>query len=116
MNLVRDFQHYAEKTATHRIVQVIKIQKADIIDFAHSTSSVASRETMESLTDSPPRYSYSTDFSVRTYCEPAQMFLSCSHFNVSPFALKVSATTGLFALECELRRAMFLRPRDYVLV
>ena len=43
------------------------------------------------------------------------MFLSCSHFNVSPFALKVSATTGLFALECELRMAMFLRPRDYVL-
>jgi hypothetical protein len=43
------------------------------------------------------------------------MFLSCLHFNVSPFALKVSATTGLFALACELRMAMFLRPRDYVL-
>jgi hypothetical protein len=43
------------------------------------------------------------------------MFLSCLHFNVSPFALKVSATTGLFAFACELRMAMFLRPRDYVL-
>jgi hypothetical protein len=29
------------------------------------------------------------------------MFLSCSPFNVSPFALNVSAMTRLFALECE---------------
>jgi hypothetical protein len=42
------------------------------------------------------------------------MFLSCSHFNVSLFALKVRATTRLFALEYELRIAMFLSPRDYV--
>ena len=94
MNLVRDFQHYAEKTATHRVVQVIKIQKSDIIDFAHSTPSVASRGIMKSLTDCPPRYSYPTAFSVRTYCEPAQMFLSCSHLNVSPFAFNVSARSG----------------------
>ena len=94
MNLLRDFQHYAEKTAAHRVVQVIKIQKSDIIDFAHSTPSVASRGIMKSLTNYPPRYSYATAFSVRTYCEPAQMFLSCSHLNVSPFAFNVSARTG----------------------
>ena len=42
------------------------------------------------------------------------MFLSCSHFNVSSFALKVSATAPPIRTSCELRMAMFLRRRDYV--
>ena len=42
------------------------------------------------------------------------MFLSCSHFNVSSFALKVSATATAIRTSCELRITMFLRRRDYV--
>ena len=41
------------------------------------------------------------------------MFLSGSHFNVSSFALKVSAMAPSIRTSCELRMAMFLRRRDF---
>jgi hypothetical protein len=42
------------------------------------------------------------------------MFLSCSHLNVSSFAPNVSAAVRVIRTSCELRMAMFVRPRDYV--
>jgi hypothetical protein len=42
------------------------------------------------------------------------MFLSCSHFNVSSFAHKVSAMASAIRNKRELKIATFLRRRDYV--
>ena len=42
------------------------------------------------------------------------MFLSYSHLNVSSFAPNVSAAVRVIRTSCELRMAMFVRPRDYV--
>jgi hypothetical protein len=42
------------------------------------------------------------------------MFLSCSHFNVSPFARNVSTLAAIFAPNVSWEKAMFLRRCDYV--